>query len=101
MRKELSTTIKLGTMFGSRYMIHPKEKINYMVLIKSKRPELMEQLLSLGMKKEMFWRPITLGSFNHTKENLLNQEQDLYIKKKDKLITSLFINSLLNSCLHF
>ena len=93
MRKELSITIKLETMFGSRSMIHLREKISYMVLIKSKRPEQMELLLSLGMKKEMFWKLITLGSFNHTKENLLNQEQDLYIKEKDKLITSLSIKS--------
>ena len=93
MRKELNTTIKLETMFGSRSMIQPREKISYMVPIKFKKLELMELLLSLEMKKEMLWKLITLGSFNHTKENLLNQEQDLYIKEKDELITSLFIKS--------
>ena len=101
MRKEFNIIIKLEIMFGSRFMIQPREMISYMALIKFKRPEQMELLWSLKMKKEMFWKLIILGSFNHTKENLLNQEQDLYIKENVKLITSLFTNSLSNSCLYF
>ena len=93
MRRELNTTIRLEIMYGSKFMTHPREMISFMVLIKFKRQEQMELLLSLGMKKEMFWRLITLGSFNHIKANQLSQEQDLYIKEKDKLTTSLFIKS--------
>ena len=93
MRKELSTIIKLGIMFGSRSMILPREMTSSMGLIKSKRQELMELLLSSEMKKVMFWKLIISGSFNLTKVNQLNQEQDLYIKEKVKLTTSLFTKS--------
>ena len=101
MRRELNITIRLVIMYGSRFMTHPREMINSMVLIKFKRQEQMELLLLLEMKKAMFQKLITLGSWNLTKVLLLFQEQDLYTKEKVKLITSLFTNSLSNSCLYF
>ena len=93
MRKELNTIIKLEIMFGLKSMIQLRVKTNYMVHIKFKKPELMALWLSLGMKKVMSWRLITLGRFNHTRVNLLFQGQELYIKEKVKLITSSFIKS--------
>ena len=54
MRKELSIIIKLEIMFESKFMAQPKEMTNFMALIKSKRQELMELLLSLEIKKAMF-----------------------------------------------
>ena len=101
MRRELNIIIKLEIMFGSRFMTLPREMTSSMVLIKFKRQEQMELLLLLEMKKAMFWKPITLENWNLTKANLLNPDQELYIRRKVKLITSLFTNSLLNSCLHF
>jgi hypothetical protein len=45
------------------------------------------------MKKAMFWKLITLGSFSLIKGLLLFPEQELYTKEKVKLITSSFIKS--------
>ena len=74
MRKELSIIIKLEIVFGSKFMTQPREMTSFMALIKSKRQELMKLLLSLEMKKAMFWRLTTLGNFSLIKGLLLFPE---------------------------
>ena len=51
------------------------------------------------MKKAMFQKLISLGSWNLIKVPLLFQEQELCIREEVKLITSGFIDSSLSGCL--